>query len=124
MWKGSEGHDRTNWNRFGDAKADLDSFLEKSILSRQGTIFFTICTTFTSCLNSCEYSYVGDRVGTMLGSWGSAVGSHFIALPLYRFVMLTRTIYTSITCKMEIKNNCFYTLHCIIYMSVNTATCI
>ena len=37
MWKDSEGHDRKNWNRFGDAKADLDSFLEKSILSRQGT---------------------------------------------------------------------------------------
>ena len=37
MWKENEGHDRKNWNRFGDAKADLDSFLEKSILLRQGT---------------------------------------------------------------------------------------
>ena len=37
MWKDSEGHDRTDWNRFENAKADLDSFLEKSIVLRQGT---------------------------------------------------------------------------------------
>ena len=60
----------------------------------------------------------------MLGSWESAVGSYFTAPPLYHFVMLTRIFYTSITCQMEIKNNCFYTLHCIVYMSVNTGTCI
>ena len=60
----------------------------------------------------------------MLGSWESAVGSHFTAPPLYRFVMLTRIFYKPITCQMEIKNNYFYTLHCIVYMSVNTATCI
>ena len=148
MCKDSEGHDRTNWNRFGDAKADLDSFLEKSILSRQGTnghcnlrrlyvscfsifyfqacvrTFWTICITFTSCLNSCEYSYVEDGLGIMLGSWESAVDSHFTAPPLYCFVMLTLIFYTTITCQMEIKNNCFYTLHCIVYTSVNTATCI
>ena len=58
----------------------------------------------------------------MLGSWESAVGSHFTAPPLYRFLILTRIFYTSITCQMEIKNNCFYTLHCIVYMSINTAT--
>ena len=86
--------------------------------------FWTICITFTSCLNSCEYSYVGDGVGIILGSWESAVVSHFTAPPLYRFVMLTRLFYTSITCQMEIKNHCFYTLHCIVYTSVNTATCI
>ena len=146
MWKDSEGYDRTNWNRFGDAKADLDSFLESPFYHDKGQIkscnlmnlhvscfsifyfqacvstFWTICTTFTSFLNSCEYSYVGDGVGIMLGSWESAVGSYFTAPPLYRFVMLTRIYYTSITCQMEIKNNCFYTLHCIVYMSVNTAT--
>ena len=60
----------------------------------------------------------------MLGSWESAVGSHFTAPPLYRFVILTGIIYKPITCQMEIKNNYFYTLHCIVYMSVNTATCI
>ena len=86
--------------------------------------FCTICTTFTSCVNSCGYSYVEDGVGIMLGSWESAVDSHFTAPPLYRFVMLTRIFYTSITCQMEIKNNCFYTLHCKVYTSVNTATCI
>ena len=52
----------------------------------------------------------------MLGSWEFALDSHFTAPPLYRFVMLTRIFYTSITCQMEIKNNCFYTLYCIVFL--------
>ena len=129
-----EGQWRSWSNRFGNAKADLDSFLEKSCITTRDkwshchlrrlyvscfSIFFfqacvrtfwTICNKFTSCLNSCEYSYIGDGVGSLV--FGSRQSVHTLP-PLLCTVLSCwhESFFTSITCQMEIKNNCFYTLH-------------
>ena len=61
MWKDSTGHDQTHLNRFGDAKADLDSFLENPFyhdkgemksLQFQALILFYCIFYFQACVST------------------------------------------------------------------------